>query len=62
MYMRDTEGSLCSHSAKISMADAFGSENAFSPSQEFNLHLSNESKSPLNRSKRSLQFSPMEGS
>ncbi|XP_028418083.1 serine/threonine-protein kinase tousled-like 2 [Dendronephthya gigantea] len=44
------------------MADRPGSENAFSSSQEFNLHLSNESKSPLNRSKRSLEFSSMEGS
>ncbi|CAB3994310.1 serine threonine- kinase tousled-like 2, partial [Paramuricea clavata] len=43
------------------MADRPESENAFSPSQEFNLYLSNESKSPLNHSKRSLQFSPMEG-
>ncbi|XP_046862908.1 serine/threonine-protein kinase tousled-like 1 isoform X2 [Xenia sp. Carnegie-2017] len=43
------------------MADSRELKNVVSPSQEFSLHLSNESKSHLSRSRKSLQFSSMEG-
>ena len=43
------------------MAEPRGVENVISSSPEFSLQLSNESKSPYNRSKRSLQFAPSEG-
>ena len=47
---------------EAAMADPRGVENVFSSSsQEFNLQLSSLSKSPSNRSKRSLQFASLEG-